>query len=130
MQARRLAESNGDLRLGPAELRQARAQAIDVETGMHSDVEQACDALRPELSGCVSEATKRLTYRRQVGFPSRGQDHLPCQPLEQLHTQPLLQQTNLLTYGASSDVQLVRGLLKAEMAGGRLEGAQSIEGRQ
>jgi hypothetical protein len=58
--------------LGPAELRQARAQAIDVETGMHSDVEQACDALRPELSGCVSEATKRLTYRRQVGFPQQG----------------------------------------------------------
>jgi hypothetical protein len=43
-----------------------------------------------------------------------------------LHTQPVLQQTNLLTDGASSDVQLVRGLLKAEMAGRRLEGAQSI----
>ena len=81
-------------------------------------------------AGRLGDATKRLTYRREVGFPGRGQDHLPCQPLEQLHTQPLLQQADLLADGASSDVQLVRGLLEAEMAGRRLEGAQGIEWRQ
>ena len=84
------------------------------------------------LSSAVAsgDATKRLAYQRQVGFPGGGQDHLARQPLEQLHAQPLLQQADLLADGASSDVQLVRGLLEAEMASRRLEGAQGIERRQ
>jgi hypothetical protein len=36
----------------------------------------------------------------------------------------------LLADGTGSDVQLVGGLLEAEMAGGGLKGAQGIEWRQ
>jgi hypothetical protein len=45
-----------------------------------------------------------------------------------LHAQPLLQQANLLADRACRDVQLVRGLLEAEVPSRRLEGAQGIEG--
>src|SRR5437879_6330633 len=92
VQSRRLTEADGDLRLRPAELRQARSQAIEVEAAMHPDMEQGRDALRLELSRRLGEATERLTYRDQISFPGRGHDHLPCQPLEKLHAQPLLQQ--------------------------------------
>src|SRR5690349_19998128 len=97
---------------------------------MYSNMQQVRDAFGSERSGRLGDAIKCLAYRRQVGFPSRGQDDLPCQPLEQLHTQPLLQQANLLADGASSVGELVRDLLEAEMAGRRLKVAQRVERRQ
>jgi hypothetical protein len=130
VQTRRLADAGSDLRLSAAELREPRPQIIDVDATMHPNMQQVRDALGPELGGRLGDATKRLAYRRQVGFPGGGQDHLARQPLEQLHAQPLLQQADLLADGASSDVQFVRGLLEAEVASRRLEGAQGIEGRQ
>ena len=102
VQTRWLAEADGDLGLGPAELRQSRPQAIDVDTAMHPNMQQARDVLGPEHAGRLGDATKRLTYRREVGLPRRGQDQLPCQPLKQLHTQPLRQQADLLADGAST----------------------------
>ena len=128
VQARWLADAGSDLRLSPAELREPRSQVVDVDAAMHTNMQKARNALGPERGGRLRDATKRLTYRRQVGFPGVGQDHLPCQPLEQLHAQSLLQLADLLADGASSDVQLVRGLLEAEVASRRLEGAQGIEG--
>jgi hypothetical protein len=130
VQTRRLADAGSDLRLSPAELREPRPQIIDVDATMHPNMQQVRDALGSELGGRLGDTTKRLAYRRQVGFSGGRQDYLPRQPLEQLHAQPLLQQADLLADGASSDVQLVRGLLEAEMAGRRLEGAQRIERRQ
>jgi hypothetical protein len=127
VQTGRLAEADGHLRLSSAELRQRRSQAIDIETRMHPDVQQARDPLRLEFSGHLGEAPKRLTYRSEISFSSRNQDHLACQPLEQLHSEPLLQQADLLADGTGRDVQLVRGLLEAEMAGRRLEGAQGVQ---
>src|SRR5262245_9143691 len=97
---------------------------------MHPDMQQARDALGPALAGRLGDAMKRLAYRRQVSLSGWGQDHLPRQPLEQLHAQPLLQLTDLLANGASGDMQLVRGLLEAEMASRRLEGTERIEGWQ
>jgi hypothetical protein len=85
MQPRRLADANGDLWLGLTELRQARPQPINGKTRMYPDMQQTCDALRPEFGSGVGEATKRLTYPRQIGFPGRSQNNLPCPSLEQLH---------------------------------------------
>jgi hypothetical protein len=68
-----LAKTDGDLGLGAAELRQLRTQAIDVDAAMHPNVQQARDALGPELGSRLGDATKRLAYRRQVGFPGGGQ---------------------------------------------------------
>ena len=56
VQARRLAEANGHLGLRPAKMREARPQAIEVETRMHPDMQQACDALGLEPGGGVGEA--------------------------------------------------------------------------
>ena len=63
VQASWLADADGDLRLGAAELRQACPQSIDVETGMDADMQKACDALRLELGGGVGEETKCVTHR-------------------------------------------------------------------
>src|SRR5262249_41033853 len=123
VQTRRLADAGSDLRLSAAELREPRPQIIDVDATMHPNMQQVRDALGPELGGRLGDATKRFAYRRQVGFPGGRQ------PLKQRPAQPLLQQADLLADGASSDVQLVRGLLEAEVASRRLEGAQGIEGR-
>ena len=43
---------------------------------------EPADPLGFELGGCIGDATKRLSYWGQIGFPGGGQDHLPCQPLE------------------------------------------------
>src|SRR5262249_26403089 len=130
VQARWLADAGSDLGLGPAELREPPPQIVDVDAAMYPDMQQARDALGLEFGGRLGNTTKRLTYRGQIGFPGGGQDHLPRQSLEQLHAQPLLQQANLLADRACGDVQLVRGLLEAEVASRRLEGAQGVEGRQ
>ena len=61
VQARRLADAEGDLRLSPAEVRQPRPQAIDVDTAMNSNMQQARDAVRPERSGRLGDAMKRRT---------------------------------------------------------------------
>ena len=93
-------------------------------------MQQARDALGLEVGRGVGKHAKRLAYLRQIGFPGRRQNDLPRPPLEQLHPQPLLQQAHLLADGAGRDVQLVGGLLEAEVAGAGLEGAQGIEWRQ
>jgi hypothetical protein len=59
--ARRLADAEGDLRLSPAELRQPRPQAINVDTAMNSNMQKARDALRPERSRRLGDAMKRRT---------------------------------------------------------------------
>jgi len=79
------ADANGDLWLGLAELCQARPQAINGKTRVYPDMQQTCDALRLEFGSGLGEATKRLTYPRQIGFPGRSQNDLPCPSLEQLH---------------------------------------------
>jgi hypothetical protein len=95
---------------------------------MHTNMQQVRNALGPERGRRLRDATKRFTYRRQVGFPGVGQDHLPCQPLEQLHAQPLLQLADLLADGASSDVQLVRGLFEAEVASRASKARRALRG--
>ena len=91
VQTRRLAETNGDLRLSPAELRQAHSQSVNVETRVNPDMQQTCDAFRPEFGSGIGEDAKRLTDLRQLGFSGRGQDQLPRPSFEQLHSQPVLQ---------------------------------------
>src|SRR5262249_3425731 len=82
VQARRLTDAGSDLRLSPAELREAPAQIVDVDAAMDPDMQQVRDALGLECGGRLGDAAKRLTYWRQIGLPGGGQDHLPCQPLE------------------------------------------------
>jgi hypothetical protein len=67
---------------GLAELRQAPPQAISVEFRMYPDVQQTCDAFRPEFGGGVGEATKRPTYPVSDRFPCGSHDHLARLPLE------------------------------------------------
>src|SRR5262252_7877365 len=69
VQTRRLADAGSDLRLSATELREPRPQVIDVDATMHTNMQQVRDALGPELGGRLRDATERLAYRRQVGFP-------------------------------------------------------------
>src|SRR6185436_7580315 len=63
VQSRRLADAYRKLRLRPSELGPPRPQAIDVDAAMHSDVQQARNALGPELGGRFGDAVKRLAHR-------------------------------------------------------------------
>ena len=82
VQACRLANAGSDLRLSTAELREPPSQVVDVDAAMYPNMQQARDALGLEFGGRRGDATKRFTYRRQIGFPGGGQDHLPRQSFE------------------------------------------------
>jgi len=62
-------------------------------------------------------------------LPGLGQRKTAIAAREQLHPQALLERLDLPADGGLRDEQFVRRLGKAQVAGGRLEPAEEIEGR-
>ena len=83
---------------------------------------------------------KRLEPHRQAveGLPDEGlagltrlaQDQALGAPVEQLQPEAVLQGLDLMADRALGDVQFRRRVGEAEVAGGGLEGAQGVQGRQ
>ena len=55
-----------------------------------------------------------------------GQDNSPVEPAKQFHPQSILECADLMAHSPRRNIQLFRGLGKAEVPGGSLEGAQAI----
>ena len=71
-----------------------------------------------------------MADRSEIGLPSLGQREGPVGTAEQPRAEAFLQSAHELTDRTGGDGQFAGGLLHAEVPGGRLEGAQGVEGWQ
>jgi hypothetical protein len=76
------------------------------------------------------ERVEALAQLRQAGARGLGQLHAAPGAAEQLHAEEFLQALDLVADRRLRDGELVRRFLERQMARGRFEHAQGIEGRQ
>ena len=77
----------------------------------------------------VGDLAERVAHGRQVVAARRSQQDAAVHALEQLHAEMCLERADHLAYRAGRDRQLLGRGFHRQMAGGRLERTQRVEGR-
>ena len=115
--------------MGGGETLQSWHQPLGRERGRHPHVQRVLPRLAAHPPHAFAELAEPLAQRRQAGFGGRGQRQPPCEPVEQLNAELVLERTNLLTDRRRRHVQLVGGAAEAQVPRGGLEGDQGVEGQ-
>jgi hypothetical protein len=85
------------------------------------------EALAEQLGGGGRQILERPPHVGQVGRAHAGQPEAACQALEQGMAEMLLEGADLVADRGRGQVEVERGLGKAQTAGARLEGAQPVQ---
>ena len=119
-----------DFRVFREELRQLGDQPVGGEGGERRDGHGRAllAVLQPAAGGCHD--VEGLGQRPGELLALLGGHGVAAEPVEQRQAEPLLELPDLMADGGLGDVQLLRGLGKGAGAGGGLEAAQGVEGRQ
>jgi hypothetical protein len=76
----------------------------------------------------LGQLVEALNERRQGCLAGIGQAQRPGQPAEQGYPEQFFQRLDLMADRGRRDVQFGRRLGEAEVAGGRFEGPESVQG--
>jgi hypothetical protein len=116
--------------MGAAEAFEARQQPLARKGGGGADGER-CRARAPaHLLDRRRQAIEAVAEALEAGLTRFGEQDLAIEAAEQRHPQPFLERFHLMADRRRRHMQLGRRLAHAQVAGGGLEGAQRIEGRQ
>ena len=119
-----------DIGMPRAEAAEPRHQPGGGERRRRTDRQHAGIRQCPQPTRRLADLAECVADRREIVLACLGQHQRAVAAAEQLCAQPLLQSAHQLAHRARRHRQFGRRLLHAEMAGGGLEGAQGVEGRQ
>ncbi len=113
--------------IGVLERRHTRHQPLRRQRGRGADGQQPVAVRAAQPCGRAAQILERAAHRGQVGLRLAGQFQRAVAPHEQRDAELFLQPADQMADRGLGDVQLLRRAREAEVARGRLEGAQSVE---